>query len=168
MRIAGRTVRSIAVAGVLTGAAVLGGCAQSPGNAATVGGTAITRSAFDQAVSGAKQVSQLRPDQVLSVLIQGEVAAQVAQQRGITITDADRDKQLNPAVLKIPDAHDLAYDLADVQIVSSKIGQNAFGRELARADVTVNPRYGSWNPQKSLAVVPDSGSLSQVAPNRPR
>lgn len=158
----------IAVAGVLSGAAVLGGCAETGQTVATVGSTRITRDQFTTTLSGAKEVSQLTPDQVLSVMIQGEVAAQVAQQRDINISDADRDKQLNPDVLKVADARELAYDLADIQIVSSTIGQNAFSKALSSARVTVNPRFGTWNPKQSLAIVPGSGSLSEVAQNRPK
>lgn len=157
----------IAMAGILSGTAVLGGCA-SGDTVATVGSTQISRNQFNTAVSGAARVSQLTPDQVLSVLIQGEVAAQVAQQKGIQITNAARDKQLNPDVLKVPGAHDLAYDLADIQIVSRSIGQQAFGRALATTKVSVNPRFGTWDPKQSFAVVPGTGSLSQIATNRPK
>ena len=158
----------IAVAGILTGAAALGGCAQSGATVASVGGTQITGDQFTTTLNGAKQVSQLTPDQVLSVMIQGEVANQVAQQRNIHISDADRDSQLNPDVLAVADARELAYDLADVQIVSGSIGQDAFGKALATASVTVNPRFGTWDPKKSLAVVPGTGSLSEIAQNRPK
>jgi hypothetical protein len=168
MRNPGRTGRTIAVAAVLSGAAVLGGCAQSGGTVATVGGTTITQDQFTDTVNGAKQVSKLTPDQVLSVMIQGEVATQVADRRDIHISDADRDKQLNPDVLKVADARDLAYDLADIQIVSQAIGQKEFGKAIGDADVRVNPRFGTWNPKQSLAVVPGSGSLSQEAQNRPK
>jgi hypothetical protein len=149
-------------------ALALGGCAESATNVAVVNGKAITHSQFDRDLEGARQVSQLSDDQVLSVLIQGEVAAQVAERRGLQISDADRDKQLNPAVLQVPAAHDLAYDLADVQIVSSKIGEDQFKKALVSADVKVNPRYGSWDPRQSLAVVPGTGSLSQTAEQRPQ
>lgn len=168
MRTAGRTVHAAAVAAAVTAALALGGCAQSARDVAVVNGTPITQAQYSQDLQGARQVSQLSDDQVLSALIQGEVAAQVAQRRGLQITDADRDKQLNPAVLQIAAAHDLAYDVADVQIVSNAIGQNAFGKELAAADVSVNPRYGNWDPQQSLAVVPGTGSLSQASPQQPQ
>lgn len=164
----GRTVRMIAVAGVLSGATVLGGCAQSGSVVAKVGSTTITRDQFSTALSGAREVSQLTSDQVLSAMIQGAVADQIARQRGISISDADRDKQLNPNVLQVTDAEQLAYDLADVQIVVGRIGQQAFTKDLGNADVSVNPRFGSWDPKQSLAVVPGVGSLSQVAQNRPK
>jgi hypothetical protein len=161
-------VRAIAAAAALGGAAVLGGCAQSGSTVATVGSTTISQDQFTSTVNGAKKVSQLTPDQVLSVMIQGEVATQVAGQRGIHISDADRDKQLNPDVLKVADARELAYDLADIQIVSQTIGQKEFGKAISDADVRVNPRFGTWGPKQSLAVVPGSGSLSQEAQNRPK
>jgi hypothetical protein len=55
-----------------------------------------------------------------------------------------------------------------VQIVSSKIGEDQFKKALVSADVKVNPRYGSWDPRQSLAVVPGTGSLSQTAEQRPQ
>lgn len=168
MRNLGRTVRMIAAAGVLSGAVALGGCAQTGSVVASVGGTTITRNQFTTTLSGAKEVSQLTSDQVLSAMIQGAVADQVARQRGISISDADRDKQLNPDVLRVADAQQLAYDLADIQIVVGRIGQAAFTKELRSADVKLNPRFGTWDPQQSLAVVPGVGSLSQVAQNRPQ
>ncbi|HEY9290704.1 MAG TPA: hypothetical protein VIP98_05435 [Microlunatus sp.] len=156
------------VGAAVAGAIVLGGCAQSPADVAVVDGTSITRDQLNAAEAGAKQVSQLSRDQVLSVLIQGQVALDTAQKRGLTITDADRDAELNPAVLRVPDAHDLAYDLADVQIISQKLGEDAFRKELQNAEVTVNPRYGSWDPKQSLTVIPGTGSLSDVAKARPQ
>ncbi|GAB3922723.1 hypothetical protein GCM10011575_43650 [Microlunatus endophyticus] len=166
-------MRLIAVAGVLSGAAVLGGCAQTGAVAATVDGTRISTSDVDQTFAGAQEVSlgssqQVTKDQVLSIMIQATVADQVARQRGITITDADRDKQLNPAVLDIADAHDFAYDVADIQVVSGAIGESALAKAVAAADVRVNPRLGSWDPKQSVNVVPGVASLSQVAQNRPQ
>ncbi len=156
------------MAGALAAALALGGCAQSARNVAVVDGTAISRDRFSRDLEGARQVSRLSDDQVLSALIQGEVAAHIAQRRGMQITNAERDKQLNPAVLQVPAAHDLAYDLADVQIVSTAIGQAQFSKELVDADVTVNPRFGSWDPKRSLAVLPGTGSLSQASSQQTR
>lgn len=161
----------IAVAGVLSGAAVLGGCAQNGDTVASVDGTRITRSQLDTSMSGARQMSQpgQQPssDQVLTIMIRGQIADRIAQQRGIPLSDAERAKQLNPAVLQVPDARELAYDLADTQIVVNAVGQNAFKKALAAADVSVNPRFGSWDPRQTFGVQGDTGSLSQLARNRP-
>lgn len=171
MRNRGRTVRMIAVAGVLSGAAVLGGCAQNGSTVASVDGTRITRSQLDQSMSGARQLSQTgqQPSsgQVLTIMIRGQIADQVARQRGIQISQADRDKQLNPAVLQVADARDLAYALADTQIVVNAVGQDGFKKALAAADVSVNPRFGTWDPKQTFGVQSGSGSLSQIAQNRP-
>ena len=178
MRTVGSTVRrggtpsrrkiGALVGATVAGAIVLGGCAQSPADVAVVDGTSITRDQLNTAEAGAKQISQLSRDQVLSVLIQGQVALHTAEKRGLTITDADRDAQLNSAVLEVDDARELAYDLADVQIIVGKIGEKHFKKVLTKADVTVNPRYGSWDPKQSLTVIAGTGSLSDVAKTRPQ
>lgn len=160
----------IAVAGVLSGAVVLGGC-ENGATVASVDGTPITRSQLDTSMSGARQMSQpgQQPsaDQVLTIMIRGQIADRIARQRGISISDANRDKQLNPAVLQVSDARELAYDLADTQIVVNAIGQDAFKKALASAHVSVNPRYGTWDPKQAFGVRGGNGSLSQIAQNRP-
>jgi len=144
---------------------VLSGCSiGSPSEVAVVDGTSITKTELTNSEAGATAVGQqFSNDQLLSVLIQGAVADHVASRRGIQITDADRDKQLNPAVLKVKSAHDLAYTLADIQIVTNEVGKKGFKKAIRKADVKVNPRYGSWTPKKSLAVTPGTGSLSQAS-----
>lgn len=159
-----RRARGLApLIGAALAVAVLGGCAGSPTDVATVGNTSISRDQLDSSLAGARAVGQqFSNDQLLSVLIQGEIADQVADQRGITITDSDRDKQLNPAVLKVQQARDLAYDLADIQIVNEALGEDEFKKVVTAADVEINPRYGSWKPSQALAVIPGTGSLSRA------
>lgn len=157
------TLRLLPLVGAAVAVAVLGGCAASPTDVATVGDTPISRDQLDSSLAGARAVGQqFSNDQLLSVMIQGEIADQAATRRGIAITDADRDKQLNPAVLKVAEARDLAYDLADIQIVTTALGENEFKKVITQADVKVNPRYGSWDPKQALAVVPGTGSLSRA------
>lgn len=159
---ADRKVRTVLTGGVLAGAIVLGGCAHSPTTAATVNATVISKSDVDTAYDGAQEVSkQVSKDQVASALIQGTVASQVADQRGIKLTQDRREKVLDPQLLQKPAARDFAYHLADVQIVSKKVGEKKLAKHVARADVSLNPRYGSWDPKKSLNVQPSSGSLSK-------
>lgn len=114
-------------------------------------------------MAGARAIGQqISNDQLLSVLIQGQVVDQVAEKRGITITDAERDKLLNPQILTVPQAQALGYHLADIQIVTKAIGEKQLKKALTKADVEVNPRYGSWDPQQALAVIPGTGSLSRA------
>jgi hypothetical protein len=161
--------RAAVAAGVLAAAALLGGCAQSPSDVAVVGDTTISRDSYESGVAVVRQLNpQLRPDQVLTVMIRAEVAAQAAERRGITITDGDRAELVPAEVLAIENAREIASDEADFQIVLATIGREEMTRELASADVTVNPRYGRWDRQQALGVVPDGGSLSKQASNRPQ
>jgi parvulin-like peptidyl-prolyl isomerase len=160
----GKKTRAALIGGALAGAVVLGGCAQSPSNAATVNGTTITTSDLDSAYHGAQRVSdQITKQQTASVLIQGTVASQIAHRQHIKLTDTLREKQLNPKLLEKTDTRHFGYHLADVQIVAKKIGNKKLAKKIADANVEVNPRYGSWNPKKSVNVLPSSGSLSQAS-----
>lgn len=161
-----RARKGLALGGAaLAAALVLGGCSiGSPSEVAVVDGTSITKTQLDNSEAGAKAVGQqFSNDQLVSVLIQGAVATDVATKQGIQITDSDRDSQLNPSVLSVPAAHDLAYSLADIQIVSKAVGEDGFKKALASADVKLNPRYGTWDPKQALAVIPGTGSLSQAS-----
>jgi hypothetical protein len=163
----GRTVKALIATTLLAGGIALGGCASSPANAAVVDGTEISRETFTADVEGAGQVSQLTPDQVLSVLVQAAVAERLAAEEDITITDAEREQQLNPEVLAVTDARHFVMELADVQIVAGELGEEQFTEALRSADVRVNPRYGSWDPQR-VSVNPDGGALAQLTSTQQR
>lgn len=162
-----RTSRPMAALVALAlGGTVLTGCTDSPTNAATVNGTTITRSQLQQSLSGANQIlgagNELSSAQVLTVLIQGEVAQGVAQQRGLRITDTERNAKLSAAALSVPAARDFVYDVADTNIVAGQVGEAQLTQSIKSADVVINPRYGAWQPTSSVAVVAGTGSLSQV------
>lgn len=162
-----RTSRpTAALVALALGGAVLTGCTESPTNAATVNGTTITRAQLQHSLSGANQVlgdsNQLSSAQVLTVLIQGEVAQGLAQQRGLRITDTERNAKLSAAALSVPAARDFVYDVADANIVAAQVGEAQLTATIKSADVVINPRYGTWQPSSSVAVVAGTGSLSQV------
>jgi hypothetical protein len=153
-------------AGVLTAAVLLGGCAQSPSDVAMVGADQITRDQYDSAVEVGGTLN-VAADQVLSVMIVGAIAEQLATEQGIEITDGDRDQVINEAapgaLAQVPEARDFFYDDADRVIVMQQVGEDAFVEAVRAADVTVNPRFGSWDPEQSLQVIPGTGSLSVEA-----
>ncbi|MBA8794579.1 hypothetical protein FHX74_002198 [Friedmanniella endophytica] len=160
-------VSALLVAGVL-----VSGCTESPDAAAVVDGSKISRSTLEQSVTAAGEVlagsgNTLSRDQVLTVLIQGEIAEHVAQQQGITITDADRDAELSEQALSVPAARDFVYDVADTSIMTKRLGEQQFAKLIAGSDVVVNPRYGSWQPGQSVTVIAGNGSLSQVLQQTP-
>ncbi len=162
-----RRPRSIAAlaALALTGG-MLTGCSTSPTTAATVDGTTITRAQLDQSYSGANQVlgdsNQLSKAEVLTVMIQGVVAQDVAQRVGYTITDGDRDAKLSAAALAVPTARPFVYDVADTNLVAARVGEASLTGSIKAADVVVNPRYGTWQPNTSVSVTAGNGSLSRV------
>lgn len=162
-----RRPRSIAAlaALALTGG-MLTGCSSSPTTAATVNGTTITRDQVEQAYAGASQVlgdaNQLSKAEVLTVMIQSVVAEDVAQRIGYTITNGDRDAKLSAAALAVPQARPFVYDVADTNLVAARVGTASLTNSIKAADVRINPRYGSWQPSTSVAVVAGTGSLSQV------
>ena len=70
--------------------------------------------------------------------------------------------QLAP-LLTVPEARAVAYDVADSQIVSQKLGAEAFLAALRSQRVTLNPRYGVLDPAQKTIVSGQSGSLSVPA-----
>jgi hypothetical protein len=108
---------------------------------------------------------------VVNALIQGSLAEQIAADQGIAITDADRERVLQGTALAplvaVPDAKQVAYDVADQAIVSEKVGAEPYLAEVARREVTLNPRFGVLDPKQKIIVTDQSGSLSVPATPAP-
>jgi parvulin-like peptidyl-prolyl isomerase len=167
-----RSRRAVVTATALLGLA-LAGCAQaSPGVVAYVGDDAITQRTVDAAVAGVSSTLQegqtVSAEAVVNAMIQGKLSEQIAAEQQIAITDADRDAVLRGSNLEplvaVPDAKEVVYDLADQQIVSQKIGAEAYLREVGRRSVKLNPRYGVLDPAQKTIISGQSGSLSQPVP----
>lgn len=166
----------VALAGVLLSGAGLTGCGQAnPSVVAYVDGTAITQQQLDEAVTGVGQGlqegQQVSPQAVVNVLIHGEIAAKIAAQEQIAISDADRDAVLTGSNLEsltaIPAARPVAYDVADQQIVAQKLGSQAYLDRLAQQQVTLNPRYGVLDPQQKVIQGDESAALARPAAPTP-
>lgn len=149
-------------------ALVLTGCGQSsPRVAAYVGSSEITDAAVTDGVEGFTEVAgAVNKPAVLNAMIQGEIATAVAAENGITVTDAERDELLAQdesaqVLLSNPAAKEVVYDLVDVEIVAGKVGDEKFLAAMQEADVTVNPRFGTWDPEAQPPGLQDgSSSLS--------
>jgi hypothetical protein len=163
--------RQIALAGALLTALGVAGCANaSPGVAAYVGDEQITQQQLDDV---SKQVDAALKREtpvgaVLQAMIQGELVAQVARSQNIVITDADRDAVVASSdfgtLASTPGGKSLAYDLADISIVQTKMAPEALKAELAKRTVTLNPRYGVFDQATTQIVGGRSGSLSTAPP----
>jgi parvulin-like peptidyl-prolyl isomerase len=160
----------VAVVAVLA----LAGCADAqPSVVAYVGNDRITQGQFDRAVAGVSSTlqegQQVSRDAVVNALIHGALAEQIAATRNIQVTDSERDEFLQSTDLAVllndPDARDLAYDVADQQLVSEEVGAEAYVAAVRDSSVTLNPRFGVLDPaQKLITSVEQTGSLSEPAP----
>jgi parvulin-like peptidyl-prolyl isomerase len=166
-----RSRRMAAAATALLGLALAGCSHASPGVVAYVGDDAITQSAVDAAVAGVSSTLQqgqtVSAEAVVNAMIQGKLAEQIAAEKQIAITDAERDAALQGSNLEglvaVPAAREVVYDLADQRIVSQKIGGDAYLKEIQRRSVTLNPRFGVLDPAQKTIVTGQSGSLSKPA-----
>jgi hypothetical protein len=113
---------------------------------------------------------QVSPSAIVSAMIHGLIAEKVAAAHKITITDGERDaviKNSNLAgLLNVPKGRPVAYDLADQQIVSGKIGSEAYLAAVGEQQVTLNPRFGVLDPKQKLIITDRSASLAEPAPGQ--
>jgi hypothetical protein len=168
-------LRATVLAGVVAVTLVLGGCAQAdPNVVAYVGTSRITQQQLDDAVEGVSSILQegerVSSAAVVNAMIHGLIAEKIAAANKITITDGERDaliKNSNLAgLLKVPEGRPVAYDLADQQIVSGKVGSEAYLAAVSKQQVTLNPRFGVLDPQQKTIITDQSASLAEPAPTQ--
>ena len=171
-----RRLRLAAASAAFLAVGVTAGCAHaSPSVAAYVDGTTITSAQLDAAVAGVQKTveegQQVSSQAVLDAMVHGVIADRIAAKNGITVSDAERVAALQGSnlepLLPIPAAKDVAYDVADQQIVAQKVGSQPYLDQVAQQDVTVNPRYGVLDEKQKLINPEQSGSLARPASPSP-
>lgn len=188
-------MRAKAKAGIVMAVCVsalgLGGCANNPNTAAEVGSARITGSEVDSAHTALNEAGQRAAQAsqtpvasfpkavVLNILMRGEAAKQVAQQRGITVDQAKLDAEFNkfadaPDIAAFPEAKNLVLDSLTADQVSQQMGAEAFDKALQQIKVSTNPRYGvtgleqlQQNPMTGELSLHD-GSLSNLGSAKPQ
>ena len=167
-----RRLRLAATAVAFLALGVTAGCGNaSPSVAAYVDGTQITSSQLDAAVAGVgktvQEGQQVSPQAVLDAMVHGVIADHIAAANDVVVTDAERDAALQGSnlepLLPIPAAAEIAYDVADQQIVAQKVGAQPYLDQVAQQKVTLNPRYGVLDEQQKLIITDRSGSLALPA-----
>jgi hypothetical protein len=169
-----RAVRVTVLGGVLLLTLLIAGCAkQGPSVVAYVDNSKITQQQVDDAVEGVSSILQegqsVSRAAVVNAMIHGVIAENLAATNKITITDGDRDaliKNSNLAgLLNVPKGRPIAYDLADQQIVSEKLGSEAYIAALAKQQVILNPRFGVLDPNQKTIITDKSASLTEPLPS---
>ncbi|NEA31995.1 hypothetical protein G3I17_09990 [Streptomyces sp. SID13031] len=187
-----RRLRAAQVVGAaLASVLLLGGCAAGthPGAAATIGGKEISVSDLDKSTSAIQSAvgdqQQVAPSAVLSLLVSNELAAQVLNQRSISVSDAELgpatkvvvDEALYQKFTGNPSTNDFLIASARALVGRIKLAGgtgitdpnaqqlNSEGAQLLddaakKIDVDVSPRYGKWDGSK---VDGTSGSLSVLS-----
>lgn len=162
-----KAVRGI-VALVVAAALALTGCSQPPGAAAVVNGVEIPDTvAREAATVVAAQLgmpeSTVLP-QVVFDLTMGEASAQIAAANDIEVSQAEIDETLAldarvQALADVPGSDVWADSVATTYVVIQELGTEQYAEQLRAMPITVNPRYGTWDPQNvDLA----DSSLSEV------
>lgn len=190
-RLRAARVRVVGAAFLATASVLLlGGCAAGthPGAAATIGDTEISVGDLDKstnAIQGAVGEQEVAPAAVLGLLVDNELAAQVLDQRSITVSDAEIvpamkvvvDQSLYEKFAANPVTNDFLRNSARALIGRIKLAGgtgitdpnaqqlNTDGGKLledAAKTITVDvaPRYGKWDGAK---VDGTSGSLSDLS-----
>lgn len=157
---------------LLVVAVVASGCAGfRGGNVAYVGDQVITQTQLDTAVGGVQETledgQQVATEAVVNVLIHGRIAEEIAAANNIAVTDGQRDKVLAgsnlAALLDVPAAKTVAYDVATQQIVAQRLGSKAYLEQMGAIDVQLNPRFGVLNTTEKTVIDGVSSSLSRPA-----
>jgi hypothetical protein len=165
-----RALRATALAGILAIVLATAGCAKAdPSVVAYVDGSEITQQQVDDAVAGVSSIlqegQQVSQAAVVNAMIHGVIAEKLAAANKITITDGERDaliKNSNLAgLLNVPKGRPIAYDVADQQIVSGKLGSEAYLAAVANEPVTLNPRFGVLDPNQKTIINDKSASLAK-------
>ena len=167
--------RAAALIGVVVVTLFAAGCAKAdPSVAAYVGNSKITQQQLDDAVEGVSAILEegqtVSQAAVINAMIHGLIAEQVAVANKITITDAQRDALVKDSalagLLNVEKAKPVAYDVADQQIVSSKIGNTAYLAAVSDQQVVLNPRFGVLDPNQKTIITDKSASLAEPAPTQ--
>lgn len=165
-----RMSRVGALVGVVVVTLLMAGCAKAaPSVVAYVDGSTITQQQLDDGLQGVSSILQegqsVSSPAVVNAMIHGIIAEQIAAANKITITDGDRDaliKDSNLAgLLNVPKGRPIAYDVADQQIVSGKLGSEAYLAAVAKQSVTLNPRFGVLDPTQKTIIDDKSASLAK-------
>ena len=153
---ASRALRGSLVAAVVAGVLAVAGCASAE-SAAIVNGDRITEQELQEAV---EQLNTAAPGAnhdngtALTLLLRAPFTTPVAEKAGKGLSDSQviaalRTDKLNPAAIDIVRTSD-AFNPQNPSVLTQE-EQLQVLHDMQRADISVNPRYGRFDP-KTFAV----------------
>lgn len=169
-----RTVVGV-VAAALTLTGLLSGCSSRPGAAAIVDGRTITTSDVVAVVDDLKPaLGSVSATQVLNILIEEPMLVQLAADHGQGVSSADAKATLDgfftaakltppatfsPATMEVG-LHQAANAKLAADTSDTTLGQD-YTTRLAKLQVTVNPRFGTWDQGQLGAAAAPSWVVAQ-------
>ena len=159
-KIVGAAAAALALAGLLAG------CTGQPGTAAIVDGRAIPTSDVVTVQNELKPaLGDVNTQQVLDILIQEPTVVQLAVEHGVAVSDEEAKATLDTFFTANNQTPPATFSPATMQVglhqaAGQKLGNDAnsaqigkeFADRLAKLDVSVNPRFGTWDgSQGSIA-----------------
>lgn len=146
----------------LVAALALVGCTPSPTTAATVAGESIGARQVDDLIAGCPDLEATEPTAV-TVLVQEKFFRHLAADRGVSFTEGEIDGVIDELgygelVATSPACRAALVPQVANQLLGPTVTQEDFERFRDATPVQVNPRYGTWDPQKFA--VSGSGSIS--------
>lgn len=150
----------------------LAGCANPSGSVAfQIDDMTISNAQVADSSAGcARLMEGVDPEQVRMTVAQfmagGLVSDAIIQQKQLRVTGSQIDQRVTEfqgqPLLADADCARAVRDLARWNLVQERVGAAAFRSEVAKLDVAVNPRYGSWDSARGI-LTGVSGSLSSEA-----
>jgi len=151
-----------------------GGCSVRAQTGFTVNGDVTSMSTITDTINGCATAfgeipSDLSAASVVDAMIVAQISRDMAKQMNAPASDSDlgamiqtgQIQGLTPSMMSDPACGSLAVGMAWQMLLASQMGSASFLTAVQSYDVTVNPRFGTWDPTKlSLS---GSGSLSQPA-----
>ena len=150
-----RVLRASAVAVVAAGVLAVSGCATAD-TAAVVNGQRISETEVEQAVTSIKEVvpnAQLDTATALTLLVYAPFVTPVADRAGKGVSDSqvrasmdDSSGRLNEAAVELIRTSDLLNPNNPSALDQQQ--QNEAIAALHKAKITINPRYGTFDPKR--------------------
>ncbi len=159
---------TVIATGALVGALLLGGCAPRPGTAAVVDGETITTAEVDEALEDlAPVLATASATNVVSLLIISPSFLAAADAAGFGVTEeAGRDYIVSAGLVTEAEAAELsggALEIVRFAVMQGSVTTEAHvavldeaAARLQEAEVELNPRFGTWDPQSLTATALDT------------